>query len=41
MGPFRHTLLDSWRIQICVLSMQKGLPSCQKYATLQANSKGI
>ena len=28
--PPRHTLLDSWKIQICVPSMPRGSPSCQK-----------
>ena len=28
--PPRHTSLDSWKIQICVPSMPRGSPSCQK-----------
>eukprot|EP00804_Cyclotella_cryptica_P021254 CCRYP_001540-RB/>CCRYP_001540-RB protein AED:0.33 eAED:1.00 QI:0/-1/0/1/-1/0/1/0/65 len=38
--PPRHTLLDSWKIQICVQSMPGQSPSCQKICNSSGEFEG-
>eukprot|EP00804_Cyclotella_cryptica_P024051 CCRYP_007288-RA/>CCRYP_007288-RA protein AED:0.21 eAED:1.00 QI:0/-1/0/1/-1/0/1/0/69 len=38
--PLRHTLLDSWKIQMCVPSMPGGSPSRQKICNSPGKFKG-